>query len=384
MSPVLNDFDRRCLRRAIEIGRRGWGRVHPNPMVGAVVARAGRIASEGWHEEHGGPHAEIVALKRIPDAAGATLYSSLEPCAHRGKTPPCAAAIAEAGIARVVYWAAEPGTREGGGGEWLRGRGVEVEGPLGEESAWRAENPFFFHGRGARRPYLALKLAMSLDGCIAPRGGRNVWLTGPAARAEVHRLRAGFDALLVGGRTWEADDPRLTARGPLLPRIPPRGVILDRRGRAQPELRVLQPRDGPRPIVATAPGRAVALRNRLGGRARVVAVPEEPGGLALAPLLEALAALGTKTVLCEGGGVLGASLLGAGLVDRLYLFAAPVLVGAGGAPAFPAGTVLGEGWRPRLDPVKFGRDTLVVLDRDRSFDSAPPGANPEVPHPQPA
>ncbi len=381
MNGQVDAFDRRCLQRAIEIGRRGWGRVHPNPMVGAVIARDGRILAEGWHEEYGSPHAEIVALARVPDAAGATLYASLEPCAHRGKTPPCTEAIARAGIARVVYWAAEPGSCEGGGGEWLRRQGLRVMGPVGSEAAWRAENPFFFHAvpsfpaqeksasvneERAWRPYLALKLAMSLDGCIAPPKGRNVRLTGPAAHAEVHRLRAGFDALLVGSRTWEADDPQLTVRGAVTPRTPPRRIILDRRGRAHPELRVFRSKGGPRPVVATAPARAAMLRRRLGAQVRIVAVAEEHGRLNLRALLQALLPLGMRTLLCEGGGILAGALLAAGLVDRLYLFTAPLLIGAGGVPAFPAGTPLGEGWRPRLDPVKFEDDTLVVLDRDRA------------------
>lgn len=368
----LSDFDCRLLRRAILLGRGGWGRVHPNPMVGCVVARGREVLSEGYHELFGGPHAEVTALAGVENARGATLYSSLEPCNHVGKTPPCTAAIREAGIARVVYWASEPGTAAGGGAEHLRRSGLQVDGPVGERADWAAENPFFFREADARRPYLALKLAVSLDGCIAPGGGRRVWLTGPEARAEVHRLRAGFDAVLVGSGTWRADDPRLTARGDIVPRVPPVPVLVDGRGRATADLRVLRREGGARrPIVVTDLEQARRLGQLLAEVAEVVPVGRYSRGLDLEGTLEALAERGLDTVLCEGGGVLAASLLAGGLVDRIYLFLAPRLIGVGGVPAFPvcpdAPTGVGawslQEWQSRLDPVRFGDDTLVVLDR---------------------
>ncbi|MDE2874037.1 MAG: bifunctional diaminohydroxyphosphoribosylaminopyrimidine deaminase/5-amino-6-(5-phosphoribosylamino)uracil reductase RibD [Gemmatimonadota bacterium] len=368
----LSATDRAFLGRSVELGRKGWGRVHPNPMVGAVVARAGVTLAEAHHAEFGGPHAEAAALAELGERArGATLYSSLEPCAHTGKTPPCAEAIRAAGIERVVYWAAEPGAVEGGGGAWLRRRGVRVAGPCGDVAGWAAENPVFFHAARSERPFVALKLAVSLDGRIAPRGGRRVWLTGPEARSEVHRLRAGFDAILVGTRTWKADDPMLTARGAVTPRVPPRPVLLDRRGEAVRDLRALRGDGAGRAIVVTAPGAAGRVEERLGGRGEVVAVPAGTRGLELAALMEALAGRGVGSVFCEGGGVLAASLLAEGLADRLYLFVAPVVVGGGGVPAFPVTpgdrpedvATLMQGWQPRLDPVRFGDDTLIVLDR---------------------
>ncbi len=370
----LTATDHGFLSRAIELGREGWGRVHPNPMVGAVLARGGVTLAEAHHVEFGGPHAEAAALAEAGERArGATLYSSLEPCAHSGKTPPCTEAIRAAGVARVVYWAAEPGAAEGGGGEWLRRRGVCVVGPCGERHDWAAENPVFFHAAATAtaRPYVALKLAVSLDGRIAPGGGRRVWLTGEEARSEVHRLRAGFDAILVGTRTWKADDPRLTARGDVKPRVPPVPVLLDRRGEVAASLRALKGGGGGRAIVVTAPGGVGRVEGRLGDRAEVVAVPAGGRGLDLAALMEALAMRGVASVFCEGGGELAASLLAGGLVDRLYLFVAPVVIGEGGVPAFPLapggrpediGTLF-EGWQPRLDPLRFGTDTLIVLDR---------------------
>lgn len=367
----LSAADRRFLARAIECGRSGWGRVHPNPMVGAVVVRGDQVLAEGFHARYGGPHAEVAALAALEDARGATLYCSLEPCNHQGKTPPCTGAILAAGIARVVFWAAEPGVEQKGGAARLRSRGVVVDGPFGKACEWAAENPAFFRNATGRVPYLALKLAVSVDGRIAPAGGKRVWLTGDASRREVHRLRAGFDAVLVGTRTWEADDPMLTARGALVPRVPPAAVLLDRRGRASTGLRALRRGSGPRAIVATAPDGAGDLTRRLAGRADVVAVPVRGAGLDLAVLMETLAERGITSVLCEGGGVLAASLLREGLVDRLYLFVAPVVIGERGVPAFPLGKTgerapeafRFEGWKSVIDPSRFGNDTLIVLDR---------------------
>ena len=371
----LSDLDYRLLRRSILLGRRGWGRVHPNPMVGCVVARGREVLAEGYHALFGGPHAETTALAAVENARGATLYSSLEPCNHVGKTPSCTEAIRGAGIERVVYWAPEPGTAAGGGAERLRRSGLRVDGPVGEWADWAAENPFFFRGPDVHRPYLALKLAVSLDGYIAPGGGRRVWLTGPEARAEVHRIRAGFDALLVGSGTWRADDPRLTARGDIVPRVPPVPVLLDTQGQATRGLRVLRREGGARrPIMVTAAGRATRLQGSLGEEAEVVPVSQDGCGLDLEEVLGALAERGVDTILCEGGGILAAALLEGDLVDRIYVFLAPCLIGAGGVPAFPVpsrvpdeadgmGTRAMPEWRPRLEPVRFGNDTLIVLDR---------------------
>ena len=382
--------DRRLLARAVELGRRGWGRVHPNPMVGAVVARDGAVLAEAWHEEFGGPHAETVALAKTADPRGATLYVSLEPCTHHGKTPPCAEAVRRAGIARVVYWAADPGRDSGGGGAWLQGRGVAVEGPCGHPRDWAAENPVFFrrhttghHATEDHRPFVALKLAASLDGRIAPAGGERVWLTGEKARREVHRLRAGFDAVMVGTRTWKADDPRLNSRGPVVPRVPPLRVLLDPRGELPADARALDPRLGPPPILLALPTHAPRLRARLGRRAQVVETPATPHSprprLDLTAALRTLSQRGADSVLCEGGGRLATAFLEAGLADRIYYFVAPKLLGADATPAFalngrPGAGVpdparldpahLLQGWAAQLAPTRFGADTLVVLDRE--------------------
>lgn len=367
----LSETGARFLARAIEVGRKGWGHVNPNPMVGAVVASGDGVLGEGHHAVVGGAHAEVAALARAGDARGATLYSSLEPCSHTGRTPPCTEAIREAGIGRVVFWAAEPGAAQRGGADWLRRRGLAVDGPFGERGDWAAENPFFFHAPNRPRPWLALKLAVSLDGRIAPAGARRVWLTGSESRAEVHRLRAGVDAILVGRGTWEADDPQLTARGSFRPRVPPLPVLLDRRGVMPAGLRALARGAGARAVVATMSARAPSLRRRLGDSADVIAVPEAARGLDLGALLARLRELGVTSILCEGGGAVGASLLADGLVDRIYLFVAPVFIGSCGVAAFPldvdgdgtAPSPRAGGWQARTDPVRFGNDTLIVLDR---------------------
>ncbi len=370
----LSDRDRQLLGRAIRLGRSGWGRVHPNPMVGAIVARDGRVLAQAFHEEFGGPHAEMLALADVDDAGGTTVYASLEPCNHVGKTGSCARSLRGAGVARVVYWARDPGEVSGGGGAWLKARGLRVHGPFGEHADWVAENPAFFHrAKGPGRPFLALKLAVSLDGRIAPAGGRRVWLTGPRARREVHRLRTGFEAILVGSGTWEADDPMLTIRDTAPPPIGPVPVLLDRRGRAPARLRALgRPQAERRPVVVTTSACAGALRKRLGARADTVVVGEQDGRLALDEVLDALAARGISRVLCEGGGRVAVSLLRGALVDRIYLFVAPVMIGSGGVAAFPLdGLPTGDGavsrqfgnWRSRLSPTRLGDDTLIVLDR---------------------
>ncbi len=370
-------------------------------MVGAVVVRAGTILAEAWHDEFGAAHAEVLALAAASDARGSTVYASLEPCAHAGKTPPCTDALLAAGVARVVYWAPEPGRRAGGGAARLRASGVRADGPFGAPPDWAAENPFFFHRRA--RPYVALKLAISADARIAPPGGRRAWITGPAARREGHRIRAGFDAILVGAGTWRADDPRLTVRGPVAPRIPPARILLDHDGEVPLAARALERSGGPA-LVAVAPEHATAARARLGRRAEIVpvppsppagsrlAVPRSPAGtnrrrLDVAALFASLRDRGVSRVLCEGGGRLAASLLAADHVDRAYVFLAPRVVGAAGVPAFPEQPSPDPadglrayvesmaarpdadpgpppaGWRVSKEPVRLGPDALVVLDK---------------------
>jgi diaminohydroxyphosphoribosylaminopyrimidine deaminase / 5-amino-6-(5-phosphoribosylamino)uracil reductase len=352
------------MRRALALAERGWGRVAPNPLVGALVYRDGEVVGEGHHAAYGEPHAEVEALRAAGERArGATLYVTLEPCSHHGKTPPCTEAILAAGVRRVVFAAADPNPRAAGGAEVLRRAGVEVEGGVGAEAARELNAPFFhaFADRGVARPWLALKLALSLDARIADALGRSAWITGEEARAEVHRLRAGFDAVAVGIGTALADDPRLTVRGAVEPRRAPVRIVFDRLLRLPPA-GYLARSAREIPVWALCGPGADPLRREELERAGVVvlAAPDLAGGLRL------VRERGVRSVFCEGGAALAAALLDEELVDRLYLFFAPLFLGRGGRSPFgempdaDIGDVVR--WR-HLGSASFGPDTLITLAR---------------------
>ena len=348
------------MRRALELAARGWGRVAPNPLVGAVVVDGDGIAGEGWHQEYGGPHAEVMALRQAgPRAHGATLYVTLEPCAHHGKTPPCTDAVFSSGISRVVFAVSDPNPKARGGGDVLTGAGVEVERGV-EEERGRDLVAAFLHAVGnSSRPWIALKLAMSLDGAVADAEGNSQWITGGPARDETHRLRAGFDAIAVGSGTAIADDPQLTARGTTQPRRPPVRVVFDRRLRLSPESRLAETaREVPVWILC---GPEAPSEQRTILEARGVRVLTGDG---LADGLGVLRKQGIESLLCEGGAELAAALLDSGNVDRMYLFYAPVLLGPRARHAFGAleNARLGEAHRWRiLDARQIGADSLVTL-----------------------
>ncbi|MFO7892891.1 MAG: bifunctional diaminohydroxyphosphoribosylaminopyrimidine deaminase/5-amino-6-(5-phosphoribosylamino)uracil reductase RibD [Longimicrobiales bacterium] len=353
--------DRAHMARALELADAGWGRVHPNPLVGAVVVRDGEVVGTGAHREFGGPHAEVEALREAGGRArGATLYVTLEPCAHHGKTPPCTDAILEHGIGRVVYAVADPHAEAGGGGARLAQAGVEVESGVEAERA-RTENATFLVPIEEGRPFVAVKLAISLDARIAARPGERTRVTGPEAEAEVHRLRAGFDAILVGGRTARIDDPSLTVRHGPAPRVPPVRVVADPGARLPPD-GTLARTAGDVAVVSLvgpdAPAERVEVLRSAG--VEVEAVPGAEGGLDVAAALDRLWDRGIRTVFCEGGGRLAGALLAAGRVDRLYIFQAPVVYGANGVPAFP-GTASFRG--RRVDVRTVGDDALYTIDR---------------------
>lgn len=363
----LPEADLRWLDHAILLGRRGWGRVHPNPMVGCVLVRDGRVVAEGWHGEFGGPHAEVGALESAgAGAAGATAYVSLEPCRHEGKTPACTAALERAGVARVVYAVADPSTDVAGGGDELRAARVPVDGPVWPEAAGRRENPSFFHGVRSARPYVALKLALSLDGALAEAPGRRTQISGPESAAVAHRLRAGFDAVLVGAQTVRADDPRLTVRaGGVTPRIAPARMVLDPRAELSAGAALFRDPGG-RVMVFTRDDADEAAQERIErAGAEVHPVPSRGRRMDLGVVLERAAATGIRSVLCEGGGQLATSLLSEGRVDRMYLVHAPRALGRAGVPAFPGPFAAGawEGWTLAFDPERLGVDVLTVYER---------------------
>ena len=350
-----------AMRRALSLARLGWGRVHPNPMVGAVVLAGGSPVGEGHHREYGHQHAEVGALRAAGSRArGATLVVTLMPCGHTVKQPPCVDAIIAAGVGRIVAAAIDPNPHAAGAAERLRAAGVEVETGLMHCEAERQNASFFHQFRNRARPWVALKLATSLDHRIADRSGNSRWISAEPARSFVHALRAGFDAIAVGGRTALRDDPRLTARGPIAPRVTPTRVVFAGAAPLPARLAVFLP--DAETIVVTARDRAADSRNRL-----------RTTGAAILPvdtLSEALVALrgsGVTSLLVEGGGRLAGGLLSEGLVDRFYWIQSPLWLGDAGVPAT-------AGWQvPALSEVErwsvaerraLGPDTLLVLDRE--------------------
>lgn len=358
--------DRDFLERARRLARKGWGRTRPNPLVGCVLVRDGVVLAEGHHREFGGPHAERVALERAGERArGATAYVSLEPCAHRGKTPPCTDALLDAGVARVVYGAPDPGTESGGGARMLREAGVEVVGPLLSPTESRRDNPAFFHN--ARHPfaYLETKLAVSLDGAIAASPGRRTPITGPDALRRVHRLRAGFAGILVGARTVAVDDPLLTVREGPSPRQAPVRMVADSRCDTSPDSALFRDVDRvPVVIFTTAGADPAGARALEDAGARVVEVPEGPEGVHLPSVLAWCREDGIESVLCEGGGRLAVSLLREDLCRRLTLHLAPRLLGPGSVPGFPVqrGEDLLRGWQIVDVEGNVGSDAVVTLE----------------------
>jgi diaminohydroxyphosphoribosylaminopyrimidine deaminase/5-amino-6-(5-phosphoribosylamino)uracil reductase len=349
------------MARALDLAWRGWGRVAPNPLVGAVVLQGGEVVGEGWHAEYGAAHAEPVALAAAGDRGrGATLLVTLEPCTHHGKTPPCTEAILAAGIGRVVIALEDPNPVATGGAVLLRKAGVEVAvGLLADEAA--AQNAAFLHRvRVESRPFTALKLATSVDFRIADASGRSRWVSGEEAREYVHRLRVGFDAVAVGLGTARADDPALTARGTPAPRQPLRRIVFDRNLELPHALRLVREQPGTTIVVAgpsAAEDRSRALE-ALG--VRVMRAPDAAAALAQ------LRRDGIGSLLVEGGGRLAGGLLAAGLADRFYWIQSPVWLGDAGVPAvrgLPSPPLAdAERWRV-VERRALGADTLLVLDR---------------------
>jgi diaminohydroxyphosphoribosylaminopyrimidine deaminase/5-amino-6-(5-phosphoribosylamino)uracil reductase len=316
------------MRRALALAERGWGQTAPNPMVGAVVVRDGVTVGEGWHTRYGEAHAEVEALRSAGERArGATLYVTLEPCNHHGNTPPCTKAILGAGVRRVVAATSDPNPVAGGGADRLRAEGVEVV--LGvEEDAAREVNAPFLHALESDRPFVRLKLALSLDGALADRTRHPGWLTGPEARTEVHRLRAGSDAVAVGIGTALADDPLLTVRGFAPPRTAPQRVVFDTSARLPLDSRLVRSaREAPVLVVCWAPDptHAAALEH---------AGVELLHAASLPHAVRALRARGVRSLLVEGGGVLASAFLQEAQVDRLIIFRAPLVLGGGSLNAF--------------------------------------------------
>src|SRR4051794_14078429 len=346
------------MRKAIALAERGRGHTNPNPLVGAlVVDDDGVIVGRGAHQKPGGPHAEVIALQDAGERTrGATLYCTLEPCSHTGRTGPCAPLVAGAGIRRAVIALEDPNPLVAGGGlAHLRQRGVEVIVGVEAERA-RAQNAVFLTAMQRRRPHVTLKVALSVDGRIAAVPGLRTALTGAAANRRVHRQRAEVDAIAIGSGTLLADDPLLTARGAYRAR-PLTRVVFDRRLRTPPSARLLSTLDaGPVIIISSA-------RTRAGAPDRAERL-EAAGALILAPsaddigtALRALDAMGLTSIVIEGGAALHGAALDAGVVDEVHVYIAPVALGPRGVPWMGEGRIAWETLQDRR-AVWLGEDVL--------------------------
>lgn len=353
--------DRRHMAHALVLARRGLGRVWPNPAVGCVIVNEGRIVGRGWTRPGGRPHAETVALAQAGVATrGATAYVSLEPCAHYGRTPPCAEALIAAGVARVVSALEDPDTRVAGKGHaMLRDAGITVETNLMAAEAEIQQRGFLTRIRQGR-PMVTLKLAMSLDGRIATASGESRWITGPEARRRVHAMRANHDAVLVGGGTARADDPDLTVRGLGIGHQPVR--VVASRGLDLPEGTLARTaREVPVWLIHGAAAPEARRQVWKAAGARLFECAEGAGGLDPTAVLSALGAEGLTRVFCEGGGQLAAALLAAGLVDEIALFTAGLALGADARPGLgPLGLASLAGARRfrLIGTERIGADTL--------------------------
>ncbi len=364
----FDEADRTAMARALALARRGRFTTAPNPMVGAVVVRDGEIVGSGWHRRAGGEHAEAMALSAAGDlAVGATVYVTLEPCNHHGRTPPCARGILEAGVERVVFAHRDPNPEvTGGGAERLRAAGLRVEGGLLAEQAIEMNVPFLT-GVLHRRPAVTLKWAMSLDGRIATASGDSQWISSPRGRQWALGLREEHQAIVVGSGTALADDPRLNRRldraeGPIV------RVVLDRRLRLSPRARMFEVEgpvvvytEKPRGGQADAASKWVDRRDRLREAGAEVVVLEvvEP-----AAVLADLAGRGVANVLVEGGAAVLEAFASSGVWDRAAVCCAPILIGGAEAPG-PLGGAgaekLADGWRlDRLRVRRRGPDVILV------------------------
>jgi diaminohydroxyphosphoribosylaminopyrimidine deaminase/5-amino-6-(5-phosphoribosylamino)uracil reductase len=363
--------DRRFMALALSLGRRGLGNTFPNPAVGAVIVKDGVIVGRGWTQPGGRPHAEVEALRRAGEAArGATLYVTLEPCSHFGRSPPCADAVIAAGIARVVSAVEDPNPEVAGQGHArLRAAGIRVDLGTGAEEAARDHAGHFRRIRDGR-PHVILKLAVSPDGFIGAAGRKPVPVTGEKVRSRVHLLRAQCDAVLVGIGTVLSDDPELTCRLPGMLRQSPIRVMLDRALRLPGKAKLVHSaRQTPLWVMTSSLSEAPAAMLLQAAGAQVVRVPTTtapPPGLDLAAVLKALAGKGISRLLVEGGAKVASSFVAADLVDEVWLFRGAQEIGEGGVPALhalPLTAIAGSpDFKVRASET-IENDTLTIYER---------------------
>jgi len=361
MSSSIEDTDLARMDEALALARRGWGQTAPNPMVGAVVYNGDHKVGEGFHSRFGEAHAEAVALEQAGEKAkGATLYVTLEPCSHHGKTPPCTDAILRSGVSRVVAAVRDPNPAAKGGAEVLVAKGVPVKFGVREREASEL-NAAFFYSLSSSRPWVTLKLALSLDGALSGAGRAGGWLTGNESREMVHRMRAASDAIAVGVSTAIADNPQLTARTHPAPRVAPLRIVFDRRARLSAQGVLAQTaRETPTIIVTANDTRLPADLESLG--------VEQIAAYDIADSLRKLRDRGVLSLMVEGGAGLAASFLAGDYVDRLVIFRAPIILGEGALNAFAGIASQDVEHAPRfslLESRQLGNDVMSVYTKLR-------------------
>lgn len=351
------------MQQALALARQAEGYTSPNPAVGAVIVKAGRVVGQGYHRRAGAPHAEVEALRAAGEAArGATMYVTLEPCNHHGRTPPCTQAIIEAGIAELFYAVGDPNPHIAGNGHRrLAEAGLTVhQGPCTAEA--QHLNRFFFHYIRTGRPYVVAKFAASLDGKIATRTGHSQWITGPAARQKGHSLRQVIDAILIGAGTAIADDPQLTTRLPQAKIRHPLRVVLDSRGRVPLTARLFQAGLPSQTLVATTSAMPTARQHQLGqqGVGSLILPPTPAGRVDLQALLAELGQRQIISLLVEGGNQVLGAFFEAGLVNEVWAFVAPLIIGGQAAP----GPVGGSGFNTLEQACRLQNLAVETVDRD--------------------
>ncbi|MBI3317700.1 MAG: bifunctional diaminohydroxyphosphoribosylaminopyrimidine deaminase/5-amino-6-(5-phosphoribosylamino)uracil reductase RibD [Candidatus Omnitrophica bacterium] len=347
------------MRLALDLAARARWKTGPNPMVGAVVVRGGRVVGRGFHAKAGAPHAEVIALRQAgPLAKGATLYVSLEPCDHTGRTPPCTEAVLRSGVRRVVAAMVDPNPlTRGKGFRRLRRRGLRIRTGVLEKEA-RALNRVFVTRMRLKRPFVTVKVAQSLDGKIATAAGESRWISGPEAREWVHRFRDRVDAVLVGVGTVLKDDPLLTVRLKGKKKEPVR-VVLDARLRTPPSAELFSSK-APLLIATTLPPSSKAAKRLARAGAEILRLPGSGGRVSLKALLSALTKREVSHLLVEGGGNVIASFFEARAVDELYWIIAPKIIGGRDAPT----SVEGRGRGPLSGAVPLRNLTITSLGKD--------------------
>ena len=366
MSKKTDTTDETYMRRAMELAGKGRGRTSPNPMVGAVIVKAGRVIAEGYHRRAGGPHAEAIALKKAgPKAKDAALYLNLEPCCHLDKrTPPCAPLIIKSQIKRVVIAMRDPNPKVNGTGiAFLRRAGVQVSEGILKREALRL-NEIYVKYITTGLPFVISKTAMSLDGKIASSKGSTTWITGEKARLEAHRLRNQVDAVLVGIRTVLTDDPRLTTRLPGAKGRDAHRIVVDSTLKIPLTARLLTQKSKAKTIIATTgrghPNKILALEQ---AGATVLIIKDQNGRVDLSELMTELGRMGITSVLMEGGGELNASAFTSGIVDKLVWFIAPKIIGRKDAVAVlegPVGTATNQPTHVRdISITRLGEDIML-------------------------